>query len=65
MLARPSNFFIFLLLIVKYGMDAVSFVANNAMRPSCLSCADNLLLLLTGFLEDVSRLMTVFLVFDT
>ena len=65
MLDRPSPFVIFLLLIVKSGMDAVSFAAKHAMRPSCLSCADNILLLLTGLLEDVSGLMTVFLVFDT
>ena len=64
-LARPSPFFVFLLLIVKSGMDAVSFAAKHAMRPSCLSCADNLLLLLTWFLEDVSGSMTVLLVFDT
>ena len=65
MLAWPSPFVIFLLLIVKSGMDAVSFAAKHAMLPYCLSCADHLLLLLTGFMEDVSRLMTVFLVFDT
>ena len=64
-MARPSPFFIFLLLIVKSGMYAVSFAAKHAMRPSCLSCADGLLLLLTGLLEDVYGLMTVFLVFDT
>ena len=54
MLAQLSPFVIFLLLTVKSGMDAVSFAAKHAMRPSCFSCADNILLLLTGFLEDVS-----------
>ena len=39
MLAQPIPFVIFLLLIVKSGMDAVSFAAKHAMRPSCLSCA--------------------------
>ena len=64
MLARPSPFVIFLLLIVRSGMDTVSFVFKHAMRPSCLSCVDSLLLFLTGFLKDVSGLMAVFLVFD-
>ena len=54
MLAQPSPFITFLLLIVKSGMDAVSFAAKYAMWPSCLYCADNILLLLTGLLEDVS-----------
>ena len=45
-------------------MDDVSFAAKYAMRTSCFSCADNLLLLLTVFLEDVSGSMAVFLVFD-
>ena len=61
----PSPFVILLLLIVKSGMDAVSFVAKYVMWPSCLSCADNILLLLAGLLEDVSWLMAVLLVFDT
>ena len=63
-MACPSPFVIFLLLIVRSGMDAVSFSAKHAMRPSCLSCADNLLLLLNGLLEDVSGSMALFIVFD-
>ena len=46
MLAWPSPFVMLLLLIVKSGMDAVSFAAKHAMQPSCLSCADIILLLL-------------------
>ena len=65
MLAQPSHFVIFLLSIVKSGVDAVSFAAKHEMRTSCLSCADNLLFLLTGLLQNVSGSMTVFLVFDT
>ena len=61
-MAPPSTFIIFLLLIVKSGMDAVSFAAKHAMRPSCLSCADILLLLLILWLDDGSGSMTVFLV---
>ena len=63
-MAFPSTFVLFLLLIVRYGMDAVSFADKHAMRPSCLSCADNILLLITGLLEDVSGSISVFLVFD-
>ena len=63
-LAQPSTFVIFLLLIVKSGIDAVSFAANHAMQQSCLSCTDILLLLLTWLLEDVSGSMTVLNVFD-
>ena len=58
----PSPFFIFLLLIVKSWMDAVSFAAKHAMRPSCLSCADIILLLLILWLYDGSVLMTVLFV---
>ena len=60
MLAPPSAFVIFLLLIVKSGMDAVSFAAKHAMRPSCLYCADILLLLLILWLDDGSGSMTGF-----
>ena len=63
-MACPNPFVIFLLLIVRSGMDAVSFAAKYAMRPSSLSCADNILLLLTGLLEDVSGSMAVLFVFD-
>ena len=60
MFAPLSPFVIFLLLIVKSGMDAVSFDAKHEMRPSCLCCADNLLLLLILWLDDGSGSMTVF-----
>ena len=63
MLAPPSTFFIFLLLIVKSGMDAVSFAAKHAMRPSCLFCTDTLLLLLILWLDDGLGSMTEFFVF--
>ena len=63
-MACLSPFVIILMLIVKSGMDAVSFSAKHAMRPSCLSCSDNIFLLLTGFREDVSGSMLVLLVFD-
>ena len=59
----PSPFVIFLLLIFKSGMDAVSFAAKHAMRPSCICCADVILLLLILWLDDGSGLMTVFFVF--
>ena len=52
MLALPSPFVIFLLVIVKSDMDAVSFAANNAVWPYCLFCADTLLLLLILWLDD-------------
>ena len=53
-LAQPSPFVMFLLLIVNFGMDAVSFAAKHAMRPSCFYCADFLFFLLILFLEDGS-----------
>ena len=61
MLAPPSPFVIFLLLIVKSGMDAVSFAAKYAIRPSCLCCANTLFLILIIWLDDGSGSMTVFL----
>ena len=63
-MAPPSPFVIFLLLIVKSGMDAVSFAAKYVIRPSCLCCADTLLLLLILWLDDGSGSMSVFLVFS-
>ena len=62
MLAPPSPFVILLLLIVKYGMDAVSFAVKHSMQPSCLCCADTILLLLIIWLDDGSGSMTVFFV---
>ena len=63
MLALPIPFVVLLLLIVKSGMDAISFAAKHAMRPSCRYCADILLLLLILWLDDGFGLMTVFFVF--
>ena len=63
-MAAPSNFVVFLLLIVRSGMDAVSFSAKHSMRPSCPSCADILMLLLILQLDGGSGSMTVFLVFS-
>ena len=60
MLSPPIPFVIFLLLIVKSGMDAVSFAAKYAIRPSCICCADTLLLHLILWLDDGSGSMTVF-----
>ena len=65
MLDWPSPFVMFILLIVNSGMDAVSFAAKHAMRPSCLSCAEIILFLLLRLLEDGSGSMTVLIVFDT
>ena len=61
MLALPSPFAIFLLLIVNYGMDAVSFADYYAMRPFFLSCTDIILFLHIWLLDDGSESMTVFI----
>ena len=63
-LACLNPFVIFLLLIVRSGMDAVFFAAKYAMRPYCFSCADNLFLFLTRLREGVSGLMELLFVFD-